>query len=395
MTARGPLRLRLRRYGGEVKARFALRACSLIAAALIFLTSIVVSPGALASTGSIQTPVLLIRAGSSKVFYVVTTSGCHSPACLRMYRTDSHATTFTRVSPPPVAREQGGTAGTTLDDVVFANANDGYATVGNYSPSALYVTVNGARTWRRVMGAKDLTISVAMTRNEIFVTSVTCRPRSIVCGQFTTRRASLTAKDWVTLPRLWKTGTGRKETYYGPSLAAFGNTVWELQTGSETYLWTSHDNGRTFARIEERFPALASVSGCTITPKSSVSLWAECPTGMQESFWHSENGGATWSPASPNDLQFMGTGGGSFDPITSNVAVLDYGAVATPPDLYRISDGGALFTPIGEVRCTNVSPMIFTNISDGLMVCGLNSTTVVRRTSNGGATWENVALPRW
>ncbi|MHB1210486.1 MAG: beta propeller repeat protein [Acidimicrobiales bacterium] len=372
----------------------ALRACSLLAATLVALTSFIFSTNALASTPSTQTPVLLVRAGSSEVFYVVTTSGCKTPACLRMYRTNSDATKFTRVTAPPVTREQGGTAGTTLDHVVFANANDGYATVGTYSPSALYVTTNGARTWRRVMRAKDLVISVAVTSSEIFVTSVSCHPRSLVCGQYTTRRASLKANDWFTLPRLWKTGTSPKETYYGPSLAAYGSTVWEIQTGPKTYLWTSHNNGRTFSRAQEKFPELVSVSGCTITPMSLISLWAQCPTGMQESFWHSEDGGATWSLASPDKFQFMGTGGGAFDAITSSVAVLDYGAVATPPDLYRISEGGTRFTPIGEVRCSSASPMIFTNISDGLMICGLNSTTLVRRTSNEGATWENVLLPR-
>ena len=30
--------------------------------------------------------------------------------------------------------------------------------------------------------------------------------------------------------------------------------------------------------------------------------------------------------------------------------------------------------------------MLFTNVSDGLMVCRLNSTALVRRTNNGGAT---------
>ena len=370
------------------------RTCSLVAATLVSLSCLAYSDVAQAATQSMQTPVILVRAGSSGVFYVVTTSGCNAPTCLRMYRTNVNGASFTRVTAPPVTQEQGGTAGTTLDHVVFANLNDGYATVGGYSPSALYVTTNGARTWRKVMYAKDLSIAVVATSREIFVTSVTCRPRTTICGQFTTRRASLAAQHWVTLPRLWTTGTGPQQTYYGPSLAAYGSTVWELQTASQTYLWTSHDNGRTFSRLKERFPELVSVSGCTITPMSLVSLWAQCPTGMEESFWHSTNGGRSWSPASPNKFQFSGTGGGAFDPITSNVAVLDFGAVATPPDLYRISGGGARFTPIGEVRCSSASPMIFTNVSDGLMICGLNLTTSVRRTSDGGATWENVPLPR-
>lgn len=311
-----------------------------------------------------------------------------------MYRTNVNGTFFTRVTVPPVTQERGGTARTTLGQVVFANVNDGYATVGNDSPSTLYVTTNGARTWRRVMHAKNLSITVVTTSQAVFVTSVTCTPRTIVCSQFTTRRAPLASNHWVTLPRLWRTGPGPKETYYGPSLAAYGSTVWELQTASNAYLWTSHNNGRSFLRVEETFPELVSVNGCSITPMSLVSLWAQCPTGMEESFWHSANGGATWSPASPERLQFMGTGGGAFDPITSNVAVLDYGAEATPPDLYRISEGGKHFTPIGEVRCSSAYPMIFTTVSDGLMICGHNVTTSLRRTSDGGATWENVTLPR-
>ena len=376
-----------------MKSVTAVRMYLLLTAALVTFISLVVSPSAYASISSTQTPVLLVRAGSSAVFYVVTTSGCNAPACLRMYRTNVDATTFALVQPPPVTPEQGGMAGTTLDQVVFANTKDGYATVGATSPSTLYVTTNGARTWRRVLHAKNLRISVVATSREIFVTTVTCKPRSIVCGQFTTWRASLAATNWVTLPRLWRTGTGPKQTYYGPSLAAYGGTVWELQTGPNTYLWTSHNNGRTFARAEEKSSELGSVSGCSMTPMSRVSLWAQCPTGMEVSFWHSGNGGTTWSRASPANRQFSGTGGGAFDPITANVAVLDFGSVATPPDLYRVSEGGSRLTPIGVVRCTSVYPMIFTNVSHGLMIC-IGSTTVVRRSSDGGATWENVSLPR-
>ena len=372
----------------------AARMCSQFTAVAMVLTSFVGTPSALAATPVAQTPVLLVRAGSSRYFYVVTTSGCHASVCLRMYRTNVDGTTFTRVSTPPVASDHGGTAGTTLDRIVFANVDDGYATVGTNSPSSLYVTTNGARTWRRVMRAKDLSISIAVTSSELFVTTVTCQPRSIVCSQFTTRRASLAATQWVTLPRLWKTGAGTNETYYGPSLAAYASTIWELQTGPRTYLWISHDRGRTFSRRSEKWPALVSVSGCILTPMSVVSLWAQCPTGMEESFWHSGNGGDTWSPVSPDSFQFMGTGGGAFDPITSQMAVLDFGSVARPPDLYRVSGGGRRFTPVGEVRCFNASPMAFTSASDGLMMCGLNVTTVLRRTNDGGATWVTVALPR-
>ena len=311
-----------------------------------------------------------------------------------MYRTNVDATAIVRVATPPVSPERGGLGGTTLDRIVFANALDGYATTGASSPSTLYVTTDGARTWRRVMHASDLSISVVATSDEIFVTTYTCRRPAIACGQYTTRRASLTARSWVTLPRLWAIGTASGESYYGPSLAASGRTVWELQTGPRSSLWISHDDGRTFARVLLRFPELVSVAGCAITPMSTVSLWAACPTGMEESFWHSANGGASWSAASPARLEFSGTGGGAFDPVTPDVAMLDYGPDGPSPDLYRISGGGSGFSPIGEVRCLNADPIIFVDPSHGLMLCGLDLTSSLRRTSDGGVTWVDVRLPR-
>ena len=253
-----------------------------------------------------------------------------------MYRTTIAMTSFERVTLPPVTRARGGVAGTTLVRLVFANEMDGYATVGSVSPSALYVTANGARTWRRVMHGKDLAINVTAAKDEIIVTSVSCKPRTMDCSQYTTRRMALDGTDWVTLPRLWRTGFANNDIAYGPSVAVYGDTIWELQTGRGIYLWTSHNNGRTFTRAAT--PELGSTAGCTFTVESSQSLWAECPTGMEISFLHSSDGGARWTTVPTH--QFMGTGGGTFVPVSAEVAYLDYGALEKGPDLLRISKGG-------------------------------------------------------
>lgn len=331
----------------------------------------------------------LIRAGDSTVVYAFASEGCQGANCSALYRTDVSGAPLTQVTLPPVTGSQ------SVDRVVFANPLDGYATVGGYFPSTLYATTNGARTWRKVMSGHDMTYVVTPSANEVLVSSVKCVPRSIDCGQYWVRRGSLDATHWVTLPVLWKTGNRPDEDYYGPSLAAYGSTVWEQQTdssqGGGVYLWTSHNHGRTFTRAKEKFPQLASVAGCSLYPIGDSEIWAQCPTGMQISIWHSSDGGAAWNSVSQS--QFSGTGGGAFDPVTGSVAYLDYGGVQAKGDFVRLSDGGRVATTIGELKCTNVS-LLFTSQSDGLASCGKNYTSVqLERTIDGGSHWESVSLP--
>jgi hypothetical protein len=337
-------------------------------------------------------PALLSRAGTSNVVYILGTTGCATARCVRLYRSDIDATGFTRVNPPPVKGERGALANSTLEKLVFANVNDGFALVGydNFGVT-LYATSNGARSWRKVERVDEGEMEIFVSSSQIFIARVHCKPRTMKCSQWVTQRSSLSARHWATVPQLWKTGTGPKDVYYGPSVAAYRKDVWELETGPD-YLWTSHDDGRTFARSRLKFPQLVSVSGCSLFPMSSLALWAECPTGMQVSFWYASDGGASWSQVTQR--QFFGTGGGAFDPITRTVAYLDYGGVVEGDNFVRLSDGGRRAQSVGELRCTDVWPM-FTTVARGLAVCDENYTqNSLRRTSNGGATWSNVNLPR-
>ncbi len=357
------------------------------------LVGVALSLTLLPSAGASTTPftsIGLIRAGNTDVVYLMAWTGCKAPTCLALYRTNVEGTKLTKVSLPP------GASVSTFGRVVFATPNDGYATEGGYFPSTLYATTNGGHTWRKVMSGHDVTYVVTTTSSEVMVTSVRCTPRTDDCGQYSVRRSSLAATHWVTLPVLWKTGNAHGEQLYGPSLAAYGSDVWELETestnGGGASLWTSHNFGRTFTRARETFPQLVSVTGCSLDPMSSSSLWAQCPTGMQVSFWHSSDGGVRWSPISQS--QYFGTGGGAFDPVTSTVAYLDYGGVVKADNFVRLSDGGRVARTVGELRCTDAS-IVFTSVARGLMSCGENYTTAsLRVTSNGGATWSVVTLPR-
>jgi hypothetical protein len=360
--------------------------------AVSLLVSLATASVASASTNGREQPALLAQAGTSSTVYLVTSTGCLSPSCLRMYRTTAGASTFTPVTAPPVKGERQGIANTTLSRLVFANVNDGYAEVGRSFPLALYATSNGAKSWRQVtLPSRDDLLGITVTSALVYITMANCSSKKGNCSQYRVWRSSLAARHWTVLPSLWTTGSGPKDNYYGPDVAAFANTVWELETGyQKVNLWISHDKGRTFSHVAT--PDLVSVAGCSLMPMSLTNLWAECPTGMDVSFLDSHDGGAQWHPFTRGI--FSGTGGGDFDPISSNVAYLDYGIVnIRGSNLFRIADGGLRPTAVDSLKCTNIS-LLFTNESDGLADCDTNYTSnQLLRTADGGSHWESVPLP--
>ncbi|HEY1761669.1 MAG TPA: hypothetical protein VGG17_03645 [Acidimicrobiales bacterium] len=334
---------------------------------------------------------LLSRAGTSNVVYVFAESRCASRKCARLYRSNVGATNFSRVTAPPVKLDVGAFPDSTLEKLVFANPSDGYALVayGNFGV-ALYATSDGAHTWRRVTRIDRGEMTLFVSSSRVFTSTVLCKPRTSDCTQWVTRRSSLATNQWTTIPSLWRTGTRNDDVFYGPALAAYGDRIWELETGPEIDMWISRNDGRSFASRPE--PQLGSVSGCSFTTMSATSMWAECPTGMQVSFLHSSDGGVRWSAI--QQTQFFGTGGGAFAPVSSDVAYLDYGLDNGPNNLFRLTAGGRNATPVADLTCASVPSMIFTNASDGLMLCNENYTSIqVRRTDDGGETWSTVELP--
>jgi hypothetical protein len=88
----------------------------------------------------------------------------------------------------------------------------------------------------------------------------------------------------------------------------------------------------------------------------------------------------------------LAAAGGAFDPVTPSVAYLDYGA-ASDDRFVRLSDGGRDAEPLSDLTCTDVS-LTFTTVARGLAQCNENDTAYsLRRTENGGVTWNRVNVP--
>ena len=365
--------------------------CVLVAISLSPITSTTVPE---ASAGQKpMTPLLISQVRSSNVVYVLATTGCVQPTCLRLLRTTINAGSFTSVALPPVQFSHGTLTGT-LRNMQFANVNDGYAIVGVTGPTSLYVTLNGARTWHRVTIDKGATtLGLTTTATSIYAITGMCSRNGVSCHDYRIARSPLSANQWTssTMPIGHSRKTGVWGFPYVPD--AFGRDVWiSEQPPGPAVIFHSRNGGRSFMKLLT--PKLGSVNACGLIPESATALWADCPTGMQESFFFSKDAGTSWIQVPQQ--QFFGTGGGFFDPVTATLAYLDYGA---KNPLVRITTSPRVATTVGVLSCSkinsSVNGLIFTNARDGVALCVPGDDQAagrLERTTDGGRTWMNVAL---
>jgi hypothetical protein len=339
-------------------------------------------------------PVMLVRVPLTSLVYVVARTSCAS-FCLQLWRTTDSGGAFKLRTLPPVEKSRGAPAGN-LDELVFANAEDGYAVTGA-KREALYATFNGARSWHKekdptTQGLSDLTAS----SSEVYAVTSHCSKQkngNTGCTDYRLLRSPLTSMTWSSSP----IPNGRKYPWgYLGNVAAYGKDVWLTEGALWSLVATSHNEGATFTTSSSR--PLISVTGCYLTSTSSMDLWAQCPTGMQVSFAYSSDGGAHWLTVPTN--QFMGTGGGYFDPVSNNLAYLDYG-MKQPFDRVTTDGSHITETQVGVLSCSRVNSSIgdltFTNRLDGLAICypgDVWADARVDRTTDGGISWRRLELPR-
>lgn len=369
-----------------------LREIVILLSLALALSSLVTSPASASSTSpstTQMTPVTLARVPGTRIVYLMGYVKCGPKLCVRLARTSNDGATFTAVTPPPVA---GATQVqyANSDELVFANPKVGFAEVGLVSPSTFYVTFNGAKTWQREKMPFGNRISgFTTTAKNVYVVTAKFEKRLNEGDggdrDYRLAQSSLSSLHWSStrIPN-----SNFTWGFLGP-IAAFGPNIWISEQRHRELLVTSHNYGRTLTTAVLPFPALASVAGCALTATSLVSLWAECPTGMQEQFYYSDDGGAQWTLIDPV-TQIMGTGGGYFDPVSADLGYLDVGLFSD--DLYRITDDAHSDKLVGTFKCGGVNPLVFTSAANGLALCAGNYSPPSRlfRTANGGAAWTRV-----
>jgi hypothetical protein len=332
------------------------------------------------------------------VIYVEGTTACKHATCQKLLRTTDNGESFAVVTTPPTTTLKV-TPYSSWDQIVFANRNDGFALAvksnskGEGTGSVLYATHNGAQTWQMMREpVGDFLSSIVATSNTLYGVTTHCSKQpdgNEGCLDYRLVHSSFSTKHWTStaIPN----GRSYPWGFLG-NVAAYGPMVWMTEGAKWSLLVSSSDHGTAFSTQTPKWPALASVAGCDLTAFSTTTLWASCPTGMQVSFAFSDDGGVRWTAVPA--LGFFGTGGGFFDPVSTNVAYLDYGG---PRPLYRVTDSGHHLTKVGTLKCStinsSVNAMAFTSERDGLAIClpqDVWASARLEGTTDGGATWSPI-----
>jgi photosystem II stability/assembly factor-like uncharacterized protein len=379
--------------GNDVEMTGATRLRRLLIAAVlaVAITSLVTtrSVNAVTAPQSIRLPLLVTGVPGTPLTFVVSAKSleCASEPCLQLQRTSDNGAHFTTLQLPPIALASGSSLGD-LSQLIFTNSSDGYASLDKANSFVWYETTDGAESWHRVsVTAGESIVQLVPTHRELYAVVAHC-VKKYTCTDYRLARSAVGASTWATV------AMPTQSFKAGFTLAAFGSNVWiNLEGPGSPLLFTSHDEGRTFVRSAS---PLASVYNCKMTPMSPKAVWAECPTGMDVSFFHSSDGGVHW--ISISRYAYGGTGGGAFDPVSSSLAYLNFGIFTTRrgKDLYVITDSGHEMTAVGNLACASTDEIVFSDATRGLAICQKNSadtsTTYLLRTTDGGKVWTKVSL---
>jgi hypothetical protein len=371
---------------------------SIVALALTVTTWSAPVSNALATTLLIKSPqpVLLSQVGQSSVVYVLWTRNCvNDKSCYALERSDNGGHTFTRVDAPPITFKRDDQSGP-LNELDFANSDDGLAVVQTTATSSLWVTFNGGTTWRRdVIGPNQLINSVASTSTTFYaVTSRCSEGADRSCGNEQLDSSPVSSILWSAhvLP------LGRKDDSGLPAIAAYGKDVWlttqEQAKPYKSLLATSYDGGNTFAVRSK--PLLSSVAGCSLNATSSVTLWAQCDQGMMTGdVVFSHDGGATWSYGHGGLSRF---GWGTFDPMSPfSSAFVNYFPGAQLQDVEFLSTASSTAEPLGRAPAKGITQLTFVDPQQGLALghgYGVGDFATLYETSDGGNRWRTSLLAK-
>lgn len=335
-------------------------------------------------------PSMLVGVSGTSAVYELGWVRCHEKYCLQLLRSSNAGVSFSAVAAPSFAPALQPSFGP-FDQLKFVTPAIGYAVIQSRGTTELFTTRNGARSWRRMSTPSGSNIfAFAATMTNLYAITESCSLNDTICNDFHFIHEAPTAKSWTAVAVPFGFPAAEKDDAYGQpaTLTAFGSNVWIYEQNSYGALIAfSSDAGANFSEYPS--PKLVSVSGCALTSSSSSVLWAQCPTGSNVSFFYSGDAGENWATVL-GPKSYSGTGGGAFDPVSSDLGYLASGLSRPSGMVYRESEDAYASTVVGRLVCGDVLSMVFTSATHGLALCTSRSgaTVSLDETNNGGALWS-------
>jgi hypothetical protein len=270
--------------------------------------------------------------------------------------------------------------------MVFATPEIGYVLEGNSEAQQLFVTTNGAHTWREAsMPRGDAIWRLTATGPHLYALLVHCS-QGTGCSSMELAHAPLNASHWsgVTIPfhQFYNNQPLGQVTGYG-EMVMFSEP---MKDGSKVYV--SHNGGVTF--VTSTHSVLKGAQGCALVAEDVQRVWTECQSGTRVTLHFSDDSGASWNvfvrrPHFFNSDGFFAMAGSGF-------AYVDLGTSGR--NIVRMNLGANRQHTVGTLACRNVSSAVFFGVSHGYAVCNLaNGATALERSIDVGVTWHRVDVP--
>lgn len=346
-----------------------------------------------APLATIGWPLLIAPTHQQGLFFILVSEPCAETRCLHLYRSRDAVQSslapplkFVPLVLPPYGRRARTPRGT-VRAMVFATPEIGYILEGKSEAQVLFVTTNGAHTWRRSPIPHDDTIwGLTATSTHLYALFVHCST-SHGCSSMELVHAPLRATWWrgVKIP----VGTFSEQplgqvTGHG-EMAMFAAIS---KDGERIYV--SHDGGRSF--VSSTHPNLQGSADCTLVAADVQRVWALCRGTSRDTLHLSDNSGTSWRVfvRQPHDVRPSGifalTGDNDFAYVYTGGA---------RDNIVRMNLGANRQHVVGTIGCRRVASMTFMSVADGYAICNLtNDATQLERSKSGGESWRRISVPR-
>ena len=300
-----------------------------------------------------------------QTWWLLGNAPCTSAPCTSIVRTTNGGVSFVGIPAPRAPYDPPGSRHTTgVWQLRFADPLDGFA----YDTS-LYVTHNGGSSWHPVSLGGSVT-DLATGAGEVYavVGSASGQPSRLM-------RSPAGRDAWVTLAAAGTVSGG---------LRAHGTDVFVESLGHVRWL-VSHDRANSFTSYP--VPAGSEGLGCRYQEMTPPVVWAFCATGTEGGVQRSTNGGRSFQPASGSpESHMMLPNSAVFAAASATVAVV------AGLQLYRTSNAGASYTPVGPAGYA-WSYVGFTNATHGAALGGHDGgSDALFYTTNGGLSYHHVRI---
>ena len=156
-------------------------------------------------------------------------------------------------------------------------------------------------------------------------------------------------------------------------------------TGIGGNLLVSHDGGASFTAYPAPSPGLP----CQFAAPDPPVVWAHCATGTESGVWRSSDGGAHFTAVVSHGLHLPNTA--AFGAASASTAVVG------SQQLYRSTDNGSSWTPVGPSGIAQWSYLGFTDPTHGVALGYAGSVAPASErlyyTTDAGQTYHLIRVP--